>query len=93
MTFIAEEAGLIFRRRFTDSIGCIILPHRSAHRTLIGTLTKLDLSLATVQVAWERVNKDFGSIFATLLPGTSAKLQPPAGQSVLDGLEVKVGYC
>ena len=36
--------------------------------------------------------KDFGSIFSTLLPGTSAKLSPPQGQSVLDGLEVKVAF-
>ncbi|KAJ8305459.1 hypothetical protein KUTeg_016004 [Tegillarca granosa] len=42
--------------------------------------------------AWEQVNKDFGSIFSTLLPGANAKLSPPEGQSVLDGLEVKVGF-
>lgn len=46
----------------------------------------------TLQVAWEQVNKDFGSIFSTLLPGTKAKLQPPEGQTVLDGLEVKVAF-
>lgn len=39
--------------------------------------------------AWDKVNKDFGSIFSTLLPGTSAKLQPPEGMDVLDGLEVR----
>jgi structural maintenance of chromosome 2 len=43
-------------------------------------------------VAWEQVTKDFGSIFSTLLPGTKAKLQPPDGQTVLDGLEVKVAF-
>jgi len=42
--------------------------------------------------AWEQVNKDFGSIFGTLLPGTKAKLQPPEGMGVLDGLEVKVAF-
>lgn len=36
--------------------------------------------------------QDFGSIFSTLLPGANAKLSPPEGQSVLDGLEVKVGF-
>lgn len=46
----------------------------------------------TLQVAWEQVTKDFGSIFSTLLPGTQAKLQPPDGQTVLDGLEVKVAF-
>lgn len=39
-----------------------------------------------------QVNRDFGSIFSTLLPGTNAKLAPPEGQSVLDGLEVKVAF-
>ncbi|XP_028403632.1 structural maintenance of chromosomes protein 2-like [Dendronephthya gigantea] len=42
--------------------------------------------------AFEKVNIDFGSIFSTLLPGTSAKLAPPEGQTVLDGLEVKVAF-
>lgn len=42
--------------------------------------------------AWKKVNKDFGSIFSTLLPGTTAKLAPPEGQTELDGLEVKVAF-
>ncbi|XP_076058324.1 structural maintenance of chromosomes 2 [Oratosquilla oratoria] len=42
--------------------------------------------------AWEQVNRDFGSIFGSLLPGTRAKLQPPDGLDVLDGLEVKVAF-
>ncbi|XP_057298793.1 structural maintenance of chromosomes protein 2-like [Hydractinia symbiolongicarpus] len=42
--------------------------------------------------AWVKVNKDFGSIFSTLLPGSNAKLSPPEGQGVLDGLEVKVAF-
>lgn len=33
---------------------------------------------------------DFGGIFAELLPGNFAKLQPPEGQELMDGLEVKV---
>ena len=40
--------------------------------------------------AYEQVNRDFGSIFSTLLPGTQAKLIPAEGTTVLDGLEVKV---
>lgn len=39
---------------------------------------------------WEKVNGDFGLIFAELLPGNFAKLQPPEGQDLTDGLEVKV---
>jgi structural maintenance of chromosome 2 len=42
-----------------------------------------------IRNAYAKVNKDFGSIFSTLLPGTQAKLTPPEGKEVLDGLEVK----
>ena len=45
------------------------------------------------QATWQKVNRDFGSIFSSLLPGAHAKLEPPEGAtSVLDGLEVKVGF-
>lgn len=46
----------------------------------------------TLKVTWEKVNRDFGSIFSTLLPGTMAKLDPPEGSSFLDGLEVRVAF-
>ena len=36
--------------------------------------------------------QDFGSIYSTLLPGTNAKLSPPEGGTVLDGLEIKVAF-
>lgn len=54
---------------------------------------------------WEKVNgydpppppmvamltmRDFGQIFAELLPGNFAKLEPPEGKDVTEGLEVKV---
>ncbi|CAI5503926.1 unnamed protein product [Closterium sp. Naga37s-1] len=45
-----------------------------------------------LKVTWEKVTKDFGSIFSTLLPGTTAKLDPPEGQDFLAGLEVKVAF-
>jgi len=41
---------------------------------------------------WEKVNKDFGSIFSTLLPGASSKLEPPEGMEAWEGLEVKVAF-
>jgi len=41
---------------------------------------------------WKKVNKDFGSIFSTLLPGSNAKLEPPEGFEVWEGLEVKVCF-
>jgi len=43
-----------------------------------------------LQKTWEKVNGDFGGIFAELLPGNFAKLQPPDGQDLMQGLEVKV---
>ncbi|KNC50009.1 condensin complex component subunit [Thecamonas trahens ATCC 50062] len=41
---------------------------------------------------WVQVNADFGSIFSTFLPGTTAKLEPPEGKTVLDGLCVRVAF-
>lgn len=45
-----------------------------------------------LQQTWEKVNRDFGSIFSMLLPGVTCKLEPPPGMTVLDGLEVKVAF-
>ena len=45
-----------------------------------------------VTKAYVDVNKNFGNIFSTLLPGATAKLSPLAGQSVLAGLEFHVGF-
>nr|WCZ58682.1 structural maintenance of chromosomes protein SMC-2 [Seculamonas ecuadoriensis] len=39
-----------------------------------------------------RVNRDFGSIFSTLLPGTNAKLEAPEGMEVFEGLQVRVAF-
>lgn len=41
---------------------------------------------------WVKVNRDFGSIFSTLLPGAFAKLTPPEGMQAWEGLEVKVAF-
>lgn len=46
-----------------------------------------------INLAFNQVTKDFGSIFGTLLPGASAKLQPPLGKKVLEGLEVSSLKC
>lgn len=45
-----------------------------------------------LQRTWVKVNNDFGSIFSTLLPGASAKLEPPEGMEAWEGLEVKVAF-
>ncbi|XP_061627398.1 structural maintenance of chromosomes protein 2 [Phyllopteryx taeniolatus] len=58
---------------------------------ILQTIEELDQKKnEALNVAWQKVNKDFGSIFSTLLPGASAKLAPPQGCGVLDGLEFKV---
>eukprot|EP01138_Halocafeteria_seosinensis_P008016 gb/GECG01008191.1/.p1 GENE.gb/GECG01008191.1/~~gb/GECG01008191.1/.p1 ORF type:complete len:1233 (+),score=321.40 gb/GECG01008191.1/:1-3699(+) len=45
-----------------------------------------------LKTTWEKVNRDFGSMYSTVLPGATARLDPPEGQTVLDGLEVKVAF-
>ncbi len=45
-----------------------------------------------LSTTWVKVNRDFGSIFSTLLPGAFAKLEPPEGQTVFEGLEVRVAF-
>ncbi|CAZ82813.1 unnamed protein product [Tuber melanosporum] len=43
-----------------------------------------------LEKTWKKVTGDFGQIFAELLPGSFAKLEPPEGKDVSAGLEVKV---
>ncbi|CAI2175919.1 7498_t:CDS:10 [Funneliformis geosporum] len=43
-----------------------------------------------LQKTWKKVSEDFGAIFSELLPNSFAKLQPPEGLDLMDGLEVKV---
>uniref|UniRef100_A0A672S6L5 Structural maintenance of chromosomes protein n=1 Tax=Sinocyclocheilus grahami TaxID=75366 RepID=A0A672S6L5_SINGR len=58
---------------------------------ILETIEELDHKKnEALNVAWQKVNKDFGSIFSTLLPGANARLAPPEGCGVLDGLEFKV---
>ena len=50
-----------------------------------------DYKKKALQETWEKVNGDFGQIFSELLPGGSfAKLDPPEGKTINEGLEVKV---
>lgn len=48
--------------------------------------------MVALERTWKDVNRSFGEIFAELLPGTSAKLEPPAGKQVQDGLEIRVAF-
>ncbi|XP_075681731.1 structural maintenance of chromosomes protein 2 isoform X2 [Rhinoderma darwinii] len=58
---------------------------------ILDTIEELDQKKnEALNIAWQKVNKDFGSIFSTLLPGSNAMLAPQEGKGVLDGLEFKV---
>jgi len=60
-------------------------------RKIEETISSLDeYKKKALQETWEKVNGDFGQIFAELLPGSFAKLDPPEGKTINDGLEVKV---
>lgn len=67
-------------------------------RTVIRDKKKIEETIGSLdeykkealQKTWEKVNKDFGNIFNELLPGNTAKLDPPEGKTISDGLEVKV---
>jgi len=67
-------------------------------RTVIRDKRKIEETISTLDEykkealhkTWTKVNGDFGQIFAMLLPGSFAKLDPPEGKTISDGLEVKV---
>ena len=60
-------------------------------RKIEETITSLDeYKKEALHKTWFKVNSDFGAIFAELLPGSFAKLDPPEGKQISDGLEVKV---
>jgi structural maintenance of chromosome 2 len=67
-------------------------------RTVVKDKRKIEETIASLdeykkealQKTWSKVNQDFGLIFNDLLPGNTAKLDPPEGKEISDGLEVKV---
>ncbi|KAL8710578.1 MAG: hypothetical protein Q9220_004802 [cf. Caloplaca sp. 1 TL-2023] len=60
-------------------------------RKIEETIMSLDeYKKEALRKTWSKVNGDFGQIFAELLPGSFAKLDPPEGKEISDGLEVKV---
>ncbi|XP_047354484.1 structural maintenance of chromosomes protein 2 isoform X3 [Vespa velutina] len=65
----------------------------SDKKKILETIKYLDeKKKETLLKAWEQVNRDFGSIFNSLLPGADAKLIPPENQTVTEGLEIKIGF-
>ena len=60
-------------------------------RKIEETIVSLDeYKKEALHKTWSKVNTDFGHIFADLLPGSFAKLDPPENRTISDGLEVKV---
>lgn len=67
-------------------------------RTVVRDKTKIEETIESLDEykkealhkTWSKVNGDFGQIFAELLPGSFAKLDPIEGKSISEGLEVKV---
>jgi structural maintenance of chromosome 2 len=62
-------------------------------KTIEQVIIELDVKKnEALKSTWQKVNKDFGAIFSTLLPGTNAKLEPTFEGDILEGLEVKVAF-
>lgn len=60
-------------------------------RKIEETIATLDeYKKEALEKTWREVGRDFGAIFADLLPGSFAKLVPLEGRGVGEGLEVKV---
>lgn len=72
---------------------------KSKREVIVGDRSKIEKAIAeldakkaeALEKTWAKVNGDFRSIFATLLPGASAKLDPVDGE-VLKGLDVRVAF-
>lgn len=55
-------------------------------KQIAAVIEELDTkSRVALKDTWQKVTKDFGAIFSTLLPGTQAKLEPPEGKEFLHG--------
>lgn len=72
---------------------------KSKREVIVADRTKIERAIAeldakkaeALEKTWAKVNGDFRSIFSTLLPGASAKLDPVDGE-VLKGLDVRVAF-
>ncbi|XP_066148443.1 structural maintenance of chromosomes protein 2 [Euwallacea fornicatus] len=86
----AQSMFEVEEKRFDEIVGKQKIVENDKNK-LMKMITELDAKKENVlKLAYEQVSKDFGSIFATLLPGANAKLLPMQGKSILQGLEIKV---
>lgn len=64
---------------------------RKDRLTIADTIQRLEeYTTDALQRTWEKVNGDFGSIMASLLPSSNAALRPVDGQPISEGLEIRV---
>ncbi|KAF5397968.1 hypothetical protein PHET_08629, partial [Paragonimus heterotremus] len=68
----------------------IVLADKRKIQSVIDDLDKRKKEV--LMSAYNKVNEEFCNIFATLLPGSKARLLPPENLGVLDGLEIKVAF-
>ena len=68
----------------------IVLRDKSMLESTIEDLEKVKLEI--LGQAFEHINKDFGNIFKTLLPGAFAKLESCNKNTLLEGVEFKVAF-
>mmetsp|Transcript_11685 Transcript_11685/g.21845 ORF Transcript_11685/g.21845 Transcript_11685/m.21845 type:complete len:1211 (-) Transcript_11685:2-3634(-) len=79
----AEYSELLRKRRVIEN----------DKKKIQSVIEELDIKKKSeLERTWVKVNRDFGSIFTTLLPGATSKLEPPEGMHAWEGLEVKVGF-
>jgi structural maintenance of chromosome 2 len=79
----AEYSELLRKRRVIEN----------DKKKIQSVIEELDIKKKSeLERTWVKVNRDFGSIFSTLLPGAASKLEPPEGMHAWEGLEVKVGF-
>jgi Chromosome segregation ATPases len=79
----AEYSELLRKRRVIEN----------DKKKIQSVIEELDIKKKSeLERTWVKVNRDFGSIFSTLLPGATSKLEPPQGMHAWEGLEVKVGF-
>jgi structural maintenance of chromosome 2 len=81
-----------------DSVETKEVALKNMMKTVIRDKKKIEETIETLDEykkkalyeTWVEVNRNFGEIFAELLPGSFAKLDPPEGKTINEGLEVKV---
>ncbi|NWS73655.1 SMC2 protein, partial [Crotophaga sulcirostris] len=85
MTMVSEMAN-----RFDDLMEKKKVVENDKAKIIL-TIEELDQKKKeALNIAWRKVNEDFGSIFSTLLPGARAVLVPSKSENILDGLEFRV---